>query len=49
MFYTSIASMSRNFGTIFLPPAPKMGNNLEKKKIDYDDKVGIIRNEILFL
>ena len=26
-FYTSINSMSRNFGTIFLPPAPKMYND----------------------
>ena len=31
--------MSRNIGTIFLPPAPKMYNNI-------DDKVGIIRNEL---
>ena len=31
-FYTSIKSMSINLKTIFLPPAPKMYNNLKKKK-----------------
>ena len=29
-FYTSINSMSRNLGTIFLPLAPKMYNNVDK-------------------
>ena len=40
--------MSRNFGTIFLPPAPKLCNNVDKKKTD--EKVGItrIRNELSF-
>ena len=32
-FYTSINSMSRNLGTIFLPPAPKMCNDVDKNKI----------------
>ena len=45
--YTSINFMSRNHGTIFLPPAPKIYNNVDK--YDFDDKVGIIRNELLFL
>ena len=29
-FYTSINSMSRNLGTIFLPLTPKMYNNVDK-------------------
>ena len=32
-FYTSINSMSKNLGTIFLPPAPKMCNNVDKNKV----------------
>ena len=32
-FYTSINSMSRNLGTIFLPPAPKMYCNVDKNEI----------------
>ena len=32
-FYTSIKSMSMNLGTIFLPPAPNMYNNVDKNKI----------------
>ena len=32
-FYTSIKSMSRNLGIIFLPPAPKMCNNVDKNTI----------------
>ena len=32
-FYTSINSMSRNFGTIFLLPAPRMYNNVGKSMI----------------
>ena len=32
-FYTSINSMSRNLGTIFLPLAPKVGNNGYKSKL----------------
>ena len=57
--YTSINSMSRNLETIFLPPAPKTYNNFDKKnmesiskkkkKNDLHDKVGIIRNKLLFL
>ena len=31
--YTSINSMSSNLGTIFLPPAPKMYNNVDKNTI----------------
>ena len=31
-FYTSINSMSMNFGIIFLPPTPKMCNNVGKRK-----------------
>ena len=31
--YTSINSMSRNLGTIFLPLAPKMFNNEDKNMI----------------
>ena len=46
-FYTSINSISRNLGTIFLLPAPKMYNNIDKK-YDFDDKVGIIRNELFY-
>ena len=43
-----INSMSKNLRTIFLLPAAKMCNNGDKNKMD-DYKVGIIRNEILFL
>ena len=32
-FYTSINSMSRNLGTIFLPLAPKMYNKVDKNTI----------------
>ena len=32
-FYTSINSMSRNLRTIFLSPAPKMYNNVNKNMI----------------
>ena len=32
-FYTSINSISRNLGTIFLQPAPKMCNTVDKNKI----------------
>ena len=32
-FYTSINSMSRNLGTIFLVPAPKIFNNVDKNMI----------------
>ena len=39
-FYTSINFMSKNFGTIFLPPIPKMCNNV--------DKAGTIRNKLIF-
>ena len=42
-FYISINSMSINLRTIFLPPAPEMC------KYDFDDKVGIVRNELSFL
>ena len=42
-FYTSINSMSRNLGTIFFPPVPKMCNDVDKNKIFYD-KIGITRN-----
>ena len=38
--------LSRNLGTIFLPPASKMYNYVDKN--DFDDKVGIISNELLF-
>ena len=31
--YTSINSMNRNLGTIFLPPAPNKCNNVNKNKI----------------
>ena len=46
--------MSRNLGTIFLPPAPKIYNDVnnkkkQKKNNDFNDKVGIIRNELLFM
>ena len=30
---TSINFMSRNLGTIFIPPVPKMCNNVSKNKI----------------
>ena len=33
MCYTSINFMNRNLGTIFLPPAPNMRNNVNKNKI----------------
>ena len=43
--------MSRNIGTIFLPSAPKMCNHFwkkkKRKKKAFDDKNGIIRNEII--
>ena len=32
-FYTLINSMSRNLGSIFLPPAFKMYNNVDKIEI----------------
>ena len=32
-FYTSINSMSRNLGTIFLPQAPKIYSNVDKNTI----------------
>ena len=32
-FYTSISSMSRNLETVFLPPSPKMYNNVDKNTI----------------
>ena len=32
-FYTSINSMSRNLRTVFLPPAPKMYNNVDSDMI----------------
>ena len=41
-FYTSLNSTSKNLGTIFLPSAPKVCNNVDKNKI------GIIRNELSF-
>ena len=44
-FYTSINSMSRNLGTIFLSPAPNMYNNVDKNTI-LMTKVGIIWNEL---
>ena len=47
-FYTSINSMSSNFGNIFLPPAPKMNSTIDKNKI-FSDEVAIIRNKLLFL
>ena len=46
--YTLINSMSRNLGTICLPPAPKIYNTVDKNMI-FVTKVGIIRNELLFL
>ena len=47
-FYTSINSMGRNLGTIFLSPAPNLCNNVDKNKI-LDEKVRIISNKLLFL
>ena len=45
-FYTSIHEQeSRNY---FLPPAPKLHNKC-RLKYDFDDKIGIIRNELLLL
>ena len=44
-FYISINSMSKNLGTIFLAATLIMCNNVKKKKA-FDDKVGIIRNEL---
>ena len=32
-FYILINSMSRNLGTTFLPPAPKMYNKIDKNKL----------------
>ena len=32
-FYTSINSIRKNLGAIFLPLAPKMCNNVDKSKI----------------
>ena len=32
-FYISINSICRNLGTIFLPPAPEMYNNVDKNMI----------------
>ena len=46
-FYTSVNSMSMNIGITFLPQTPDMYNYVNKK--DFADKVGIIRNESLFL
>ena len=43
-FYTSINSESKNLGTICLPPALKIHNYFNKN--EFDDKVGIIRNEL---
>ena len=43
--FTPINSM--NLGTIFLSPAPKMYNNIDKK-YDFDDKIVIIRNKLSF-
>ena len=40
--------MSWNHGTIFLPLAPNLCNNVNKNKI-LDEKVEIIRNELVFL
>ena len=47
-FYTSINPMSKNVGTIFLPPALQIHNYLDKNEIVMT-WVGIIRNELIFL
>ena len=48
--YTSVNSMSRNPGIIFLLPAPTMCNDVDKKKKILMTKLELyIRNEKLFL
>ena len=39
--------MSSNIRTIFLPPPPKMCSFVDKNK-EFDDEVGIVRNELSF-
>ena len=47
-FYTFINSMSRNLGTIFLQLVPKTNHDVNKNMI-FNDKVGIMKNELTFL